>query len=411
MINWLWEQQLVLSLVMLLLIVLEAKAIHTLGPKTVYALWSMLPLCLIANNLPNDLVSINQTSMYHYLVTFNSNDNAVNVSVNWQWVWLAGAVYILAGAARSQYKLMQLPQTPIAPAQLNIELPANLIISTTPALTSPILTGLVKSKLLLPDNFQSQFTPCQQRLMLAHELVHHNRKDNIYNLLAMVLLAVCWFNPLSWIAYRSFRQSQELACDADVLKQANTSEKISYSKALVSCAEHALHHFSIYSPYTRSNNMKKRIQRIQTTKHIKPAFIGLSIAISSLFVGSLAVANIAETTHKVSQPSMAIPIMRVEPKYPVQAAQDNIEGSVILQFDITKNGSTDNITVLDSFPKSVFNKTAIAALEQWQYKPRIQGGKAQRQTGLTVQLDYRMDKPYDGQTAKTSTIEKIKVQH
>jgi TonB family protein len=155
--------------------------------------------------------------------------------------------------------------------------------------------------------------------------------------------------------------------------------------------------------------MFKRIINIQSPAKIKPALIGLSIALSSTLLAGVAFANLAETAHSVDKPSMAIPVIRIEPKYPVAAARDNQEGSVILQFDITQDGSTDNIEVMESFPQQVFDKNAITALKQWTYKPRIQGGKAQRQSGLKVQLDFRLDKPYAGQSAINSNIEKIKV--
>ena len=90
----------------------------------------------------------------------------------------------------------------------------------------------------------------------------------------------------------------------------------------------------------------------------------------------------------------------------MEAAKLGIEGSVVLQFDITESGETDNINIVDSFPEGTFDKSAIKALSQWQYKPRIQGGVAQRQTALRVQLDYRLDED----SLKSSTdIEKIKV--
>ncbi|AGH44143.1 hypothetical protein C427_2034 [Paraglaciecola psychrophila 170] len=65
------------------------------------------------------------------------------------------------------------------------------------------------------------------------------------------------------MAYRAFRRSQELACDAAVLKQSTTEDQISYSKALVQCAERSLHSFSIYSPYGEKHTMFKRIASIK----------------------------------------------------------------------------------------------------------------------------------------------------
>ena len=214
---------------------------------------------------------------------------------------------------------------------------------------------------------------------------------------------------LTWLGYRAFRRSQELACDAVVLNQSNTEDQISYSKALVQCAERSLHNFSIYSPYGEKNTMFKRIASIKNPTKIKPALIGLSIALGSTLLASVAIANLAETTHAVGKTSIATPVIRIEPKYPVEAARDDQEGSVILQSDITKNGSTDNIQVIESFPHQVFDNVSVTALKQWTYKPRIQGGQAQRQTGITVQLDFRIDKLVQGKSAMNSSIEKIKV--
>lgn len=86
----------------------------------------------------------------------------------------------------------------------------------------------------------------------------------------------------------------------------------------------------------------------------------------------------------------ANPVKRVEPLYPQEAVTNEQEGSVVLQFDITPTGATDNIRIVKSTPEGVFDDSARNALLQWEYKPRIQGGTAQRQSGLLVQLDYKL---------------------
>ena len=288
-------------------------------------------------------------------------------------------------------------------------LPNTLKVVSNNQLSDPVLSGIFNSTLLIPEGFHSQFSVRQQQLMINHELVHFHRGDNLYNLFALLFVAVFWFNPLTWLAYRAFRRSQELACDAAVLKQSTVEDQISYSKALVQCAERSLHSFSIYSPYGEKHTMFKRISNIKNPAKIKPASIGLSIALGSTLLAGVAMANLAETAHSVGKASMATPVLRIEPKYPVEAARDNQEGSVTLQFDITKNGSTDNIQVIESFPQQTFDKVSVTALKQWTYKPRIQGGQAQRQTGITVQLDFRMDKLNKGKSAMNSSVEKIKV--
>jgi bla regulator protein BlaR1 len=390
MTNWLIEQQLVISFLLLTLITLEAKAMKGLGANVIYALWLLVPLLLIANNLPQDVISVDEKSIYRYIVKVGAETKTINISLNWALLWLSGCIGILSLGAIAQWKIYRLVKLDSRKVKLDLALPSTLTVVSNKQLSGPVLSGIFKPTLLIPEGFQNQFSARQQQLMINHELVHFHRGDNLYNLFALLFVAVFWFNPLTWMAYRAFRRSQELACDAVVLNQSTTEDQISYSKALVQCAERSLHHFSIYSSYGEKHTMFKRIINIQSPAKIKPALIGLSIALSSTLLAGIAFANLAETAHSVDKPSMAIPVIRIEPKYPVEAARDNQEGSVILQFDVTQDGSTDNIEVIESFPQQVFDKNAITALKQWTYKPRIQGGQAQRQSGLKVQLDFRL---------------------
>ncbi|MFT2091232.1 M56 family metallopeptidase [Paraglaciecola sp. 2405UD69-4] len=411
MINWLLEQQLVFSAVVLLLIWIESKGISKLGANTVYALWFLIPMSLIASNLPQDIITISDTSIYKHLVTVNNTVvNAPNLDINWVWLWVLGAASILLLAGLSQWKITQLPTKPALITTQGVELPSTLGVYTSQHLSTPILNGIFKAKILLPSEFNTQFDTRQQQLMLAHELVHYERKDNLYNLLALLILCVFWFNPLTWLAYRAFRRSQELACDATVLKTSTTRDKIIYSKALIKCAEQSLHSFSIHSPYGEKSSMQKRIKNIQNSRSVKPIIIGLTLVLSSSLVAGVALANMTETSHKVAQEYMASPVTRIEPKYPSQAAQDEIEGSVILEFDIAKDGTTDKIKVIESFPNQVFDKASVDALQQWVYKPRVQGGQAQRQTGLKVQLDFRLDNSSE-RSVTAAKIERLKVQY
>ncbi|MEE2000392.1 energy transducer TonB [Alkalimonas sp. MEB108] len=87
----------------------------------------------------------------------------------------------------------------------------------------------------------------------------------------------------------------------------------------------------------------------------------------------------------------AQPIVRIEPRYPVQAARDGLQGWVRLSFSIMEDGSVDNVEVLEAEPRRVFDREAIRALRRWRYQPRIVDGRPQQQHGLTVQLDFTLD--------------------
>ena len=88
----------------------------------------------------------------------------------------------------------------------------------------------------------------------------------------------------------------------------------------------------------------------------------------------------------------ATPIVRIEPKYPIQAARDGKEGWVKLSFTINEIGGVEDVEVIDADPKRVFDREAKRALRKWKYKPKVVDGKPQRQPGLTVQLDFKMNK-------------------
>lgn len=69
------------------------------------------------------------------------------------------------------------------------------------------------------------------------------------------------------------------------------------------------------------------------------------------------------------------PIVRVNPQYPPRAAERGITGWVHLEFTVTETGAVVNARVIDADPPSIFNRSAIRAVERWKYKPMMVNGK------------------------------------
>ena len=86
----------------------------------------------------------------------------------------------------------------------------------------------------------------------------------------------------------------------------------------------------------------------------------------------------------------ARPIMRVPPEYPERCMRRarSIE-TVLVRFDVTETGETENIQVYDS-TEVCLNKSAIQSVEQWRYRPKLVDGRAVRRNGAETAVTYRL---------------------
>lgn len=96
----------------------------------------------------------------------------------------------------------------------------------------PMLLGVLRPRVVLPEHFEEAFGPTERTVVLAHEQAHLRRHDSRINALAAVWLCLAWFNPVMHWALRLFRFDQELACDATVLGLPGATRK-GYAETLL----------------------------------------------------------------------------------------------------------------------------------------------------------------------------------
>lgn len=105
-----------------------------------------------------------------------------------------------------------------------------------PAAQGPLAFGILRKYVAFPADFAERYDVEERDLALAHELGHHLRGDLLANWIALATLAIHWFNPVAWRAYRAFRADQEMACDALVLAGRPLALRHAYGRAIVKAA-------------------------------------------------------------------------------------------------------------------------------------------------------------------------------
>ena len=88
--------------------------------------------------------------------------------------------------------------------------------------------------------------------------------------------------------------------------------------------------------------------------------------------------------------SDVIPVVRVNPQYPMRAAERGIEGWVELEFTITAAGTVKDPVVLASHPGRIFDREALRAIRRWKYNPKFVNGEAVERPGVQVRLRFEL---------------------
>jgi len=85
-----------------------------------------------------------------------------------------------------------------------------------------------------------------------------------------------------------------------------------------------------------------------------------------------------------------IPLVRINPQYPRQAAMSKIEGWVKVEFTITPVGTVTKPHVVEAKPPRIFNREAIRAILKWKFKPRVIDGTAVERLA-TQTIEFKLE--------------------
>lgn len=86
-----------------------------------------------------------------------------------------------------------------------------------------------------------------------------------------------------------------------------------------------------------------------------------------------------------------LPIVKVAPVYPRRALQRGIEGFVIVEFTVNKQGAVTNPIVIEAEPAKIFDQAALDAAKKFKYKPRVVNGEPIAVSGVQNRITFKID--------------------
>ena len=292
-------------------------------------------------------------------------------------------------------------------------------------LPQPATFGLRRAVVLVPDSLR-EHSPDIRRAVLAHELLHVQRRDAAMVFVEELIRAATWFNPAFWWLIARVRLAREGVVDE--LTVLLTGARQTYLDALLLLADEAPLASSAFSRrrqlFYRVLLVSREVRMTSGRFVAATAVLALALVVTGWTAASafplqtvppvLASQNpptppappppprdiyrnpppptpppppppppapvaqpwqspdAASAIHIGGQIKTPTKIRDVKPVYPAEALAAHVQGVVILETLIDREGNVEEIHILRSIP--MLDEAAVGAVSQWKFTPTLLNG-------------------------------------
>lgn len=198
--------------------------------------------------------------------------------------WFAGCAFILVRRVTEWKRVASLVNaaTPF---------PSRLRMSAVPILTcseslEPGVFGIFRPVLLLPENIADKLTPAQLDAVIAHELFHIDRRDNLTAALQVIVEAVFWFHPIVWLIGARLIEERERACDEAVIESGSAPHD--YAEGILNVCKYYVQSPSACVAGVTGSNLRNRIERIVSHQTARNLNTGKRVLLAAAACGTIA---------------------------------------------------------------------------------------------------------------------------
>ncbi|MGH9585329.1 MAG: TonB family protein [Acidobacteriaceae bacterium] len=265
-------------------------------------------------------------------------------------------------------------------------------VAASPRISGPVTIGFAQKIVLLPVSMVSTLPESDLHTIITHEFAHMRRNDFAKNILYELLSLPISYHPLAWFTRERITESREILCDQ---MASELGSRTQYARSLLRLASllvagiparspHAIGIFDTRKFERRIMKLTEKQSKIPTLRRLALltaciafalATCGSALALSTSVIPS---ASTASSSKKAAPLTVSPGIMagqRIggdDPKYPAEAKKDKVQGTVILDAIIGKDGTIHKLHVI-SGPKEL-RKSAADAVRTWKYKPYLLNG-------------------------------------
>lgn len=345
------------SVLVVLVLAVQAALGRWLSPRWRYALWSVVVLRLMLPVTPGSAVSVfnlfrgnpevvvdavlptvsvaapmdaidfsgfdtvayaaGVPEEYEPVSTWSTADVALTA-------WLAGAALVLGvlllvniilalrlrrGVVLNDPRLLELLET--CKREMGVKRAVRLIMLPGAGVSSPALAGVFRPTLLVPPGLLDDLPREELRFILLHELAHVKKHDIAMNWLLIVLSALHWFNPLLWFAFSRLRADRELARDAMVLLAAGADASQAYGQTIIRILERLtrprLNNPALAGIGDGMGQLKRRLRMIALSPKRRPSLTVVGVVLLAI-LAAVGLTDAAErgTGSKPGEPTESV---------------------------------------------------------------------------------------------------------
>jgi bla regulator protein BlaR1 len=164
----------------------------------------------------------------------------------------------------------------------------------------PGVFGIVRTVLIWPEQLSERLDEEQMAAILAHEMTHQQRRDNLAAAIHMLVEILFWFHPMVWWMERRMVEERERACDEAVVRFGSSPE--AYAEGLLKACR-----FCVESPLVcvsgiTGADLSRRVRSIMAIRVIHQLGIKgnllLVVAVAALIAGpvTFGIVSAAQTT-------------------------------------------------------------------------------------------------------------------